>query len=102
MVKELKNKLKVSDDALGWVMEWSGGRLPGLPIGDLRDQEISQVYVSATAGSRRREREARGRGGERGEESSLQAEAGFVSLGPAQRRAGPPCDDTGRWAGGWG
>ena len=73
-------------------------------MGDLRDQEISQVYVSATAGSRRREREARGRRGERGGESSLEAEAGLVSLGPAQRRAGPSVmtQDAGLGGGGGG
>lgn len=39
MVKELKNKWKVSGDALGWVVQWKrgGGRPSGLPIGRFLD-----------------------------------------------------------------
>lgn len=51
MVKELKNKLKVSDDALGWLMEWKRGTHLASPLGDLQAQEISQVSVSKIVGS---------------------------------------------------
>lgn len=62
MVKELKNKLKVSDDALWWVMEWKRGTHLASPLGDLRAQEISQVSVSKIVGSRTRDDGVRGMG----------------------------------------
>lgn len=45
MVKELKNKLKVSDDALVWVMDWKWGRPLASPLGNSRAPEIGQVVV---------------------------------------------------------
>lgn len=45
MVKELKNKLKVLDDALVWVMDWKWGRPLASPLGNSRAPEIGQVVV---------------------------------------------------------
>ena len=51
MVEELKNKLKVSDDALGWVMKWKRGAHLASPLGGVRAREISQASVFTVAGS---------------------------------------------------
>lgn len=51
MVEELKNKWEVSDDALGWVMEWKWGAHLASPLGGFGAQGISQITFSTTAGS---------------------------------------------------
>lgn len=68
MVKELKNKLKVSDDSLGW----KRGTHMAFSLCNLRAQEISQVSVSTTEGSQTRGDGVRDEARRKGEKRTFQ------------------------------
>lgn len=86
MVKELKNKLKVSDDALGWVMEWKRGRLPSLLIGWFMGPQNEPRFccIKTIVGSRTEVMAERGWGGEERREIPVWVDDGEMGLVPRQ------------------